>query len=637
MLKKVLVGSGGLGMASVGGIYLLKINFHKSMIDKDTVYKYSPISSRNEMINKLKTNQYDILIIGGGATGAGLALDCATRGIKCALIDREDFSSGTSSKSTKLLHGGIRYLENAVKKLDLSELYFVWEALGERAHTMKIAPYMSRPVPIVMPIYKYWQVPYFAYNIKIYDLLADLVCSFDKGVPNSIYIQKENTIEEFPLLKKEKLKGSLIYYDGQHNDTRMNINLVLTSAIDNYVPGQIGATICNHMEVTNFIKDDSNLKIVGVRALDKINNKDIEIYAKVIINATGPQGDIIRKLADENRKPMIHVSVGCHFILPKWYCSKNNGIIIPKTSDDRVLFLLPWENATVVGTTDEIRNLEDHPKIQKKDTEFLTKELSKYINVEADEIKNDIKAAWCGFRPLVRDCKKSKTSGKNKNTVQGNKTSEGNINEQISTHEISRSHEIIEDENGLISILGGKWTIYRKMAEDTLDYVVKKHHDKIKTKHKCRTKFLMLIGSHDTNGNSNYDDLTYGCSKLGKKLVQKYTELDFETANHLVSSYGYLSEKVCELAKELNLFTKLDPTKPYIEAEIIYASRHEFANTISDVIGRRFRLGFVDSDVSNKVLSRVAQLLKDELGWSRDQTSKNIDEAKAYIRSLSLE
>lgn len=612
-------------MISVGGVYLLKVNFHKNMIDKDVTYKYSPIGNRSEMINRLKTNQYDILIIGGGATGAGLALDCATRGIRCALIDRNDFSSGTSSKSTKLLHGGIRYLENAVKKLDISELYFVWEALGERAHAMKIAPFMSRPVPILMPIYKLWQVPYFAYNIKIYDLLADLVCYFDKGVPNSMYIQKQNTLDQFPLLHQDELKGSLVYYDGQHNDARMNLNLVLTSAIDNYVPGQVGATICNHMEVISFIMDENNKKIIGVRALDKINNKEIEIYAKVIINATGPQGDIIRKMADENSKPMIQVSVGCHFILPKWYSSKNNGMIIPKTSDGRVLFLLPWENNTIVGTTDEQRPLVDNPKIAKKDTEFLATELSKYINVSPEEIKNDIKAAWCGFRPLVHDSKKQK---KQKNN---------NDQDEITTHEISRSHEIIEDENGLISILGGKWTIYRKMAQDTLDYVLSKHSDKIQNKNECRTKFLMLIGSHDQNGNLNHEDLTFGCSKLGKKLVDTYSEIDYETANYLVSNYGYLSEKVCELAKELKLFNKIDQTKPYIEAEIVYASRYEFANTISDVIGRRFRLGFIDTHVSNQVIHKIANLLKDELNWSKDQMNKNIEEAKSYIDSLSLE
>ncbi|SBT79406.1 FAD-dependent glycerol-3-phosphate dehydrogenase, putative [Plasmodium malariae] len=667
MLKKVLIGSSSLGIISVGSIYLLKINFHKNMIDKDVVYKYSTIANRNEMVNRLKNNHFDILIIGGGATGGGLALDCATRGIKCALVEKDDFSSGTSSKSTKLLHGGIRYLENAVKNFDLSELYFVWEALGERAHTMKIAPFMSRPVPIVMPIYKLWQVPYFAYNIKIYDLLADLVCYFDKVVPNSRYIQKVNTMEHFPLLKKENLKGSLLYYDGQHNDSRMNINLILTSAMDEYVPGQIGATICNHMEVIGFIKHEQSQKIIGVKVLDKINNKEMEIYAKIIINATGPYGDVVRKIANENRKPMIQLSVGCHFILPKWYSSKNNGFIIPKTSDDRVLFILPWEHSTLVGTTDEHRKLEDNPKIQKKDIDFLAKELSKYIELSEEEIRNDIKAAWCGFRPLVREAKKGEASSATSDTGSTNASSstltttttsgdnkgimkselvggklEGVSEEElqnthnVETHEISRSHEIIEDDNGLISILGGKWTIYRKMAQDTIDYVVAKHKDKIKTKYNCRTKFLMLIGSHDSNGNIKLDDLTYGCSKLSKNLVQKYEQLDYETANHLVSNYGYLSEKVCEIAKELNLFTKIDSTKPYIEAEIVYATRYEFASTISDIIGRRLRLGFIDTQVSNQAIKRIAKLLKNELKWSDDQMNKNIDEAEKYISSLSL-
>ncbi|EUD65702.1 glycerol-3-phosphate dehydrogenase [Plasmodium inui San Antonio 1] len=638
MLKKALAASGGLGIIGAGGVYLLKVNFHKNMIDGDVVYKYSPVSSRNEMISRLKKNQYDVLIIGGGATGGGLALDCATRGIKCALIDKGDFSSGTSSKSTKLLHGGIRYLENAVKNFDPTELYFVWEALGERAHAMKIAPFMSRSVPIIMPIYQYWQVPYFAYNIKIYDLLADLVCYFDKGVPNSNYIRHSNTVDGFPLLKKEQLKGSLVYYDGQHNDSRMNLNLILTSAMENYVPGQVGATVCNHMEVMGFIKDDDGKKIVGVRALDRISNKEIEIFANVIVNATGPHGDVVRKLADENVTPVIQTSSGCHFILPKWYSSKNNGIIIPKTSDGRVLFLLPWENATIVGTTDEQRQLQENPQIQKKDADFLASELAKYINVDAEEIKKDIKAAWCGFRPLVMDTKKKKKTVSKKGTQKSEaKEDHHTTTETVATHKISRSHEIIEDENGLISILGGKWTIYRKMAQDTLDYIAKKHSNKIKSKYKCRTKFLMLVGSHDEQGKHDVDDLTYGSSKLSKKLVQKYSQIDYDTAHHLVSNYGYLAEKVCELATELNLFSKIDPSKPYIEAEVVYASRYEFASTISDIIGRRFRLGFVDSAMSGKVISKIASLMKHELGWSRDQMNSNIEDAKIYVRSLSLE
>ncbi|SCO67057.1 FAD-dependent glycerol-3-phosphate dehydrogenase, putative [Plasmodium vivax] len=649
MLRKAIAASGGLGMIGAGGVYLLKVNFHKNMIDGDVEYKYSSVGSRSEMISRLKRSQFDVLIIGGGATGGGLALDCATRGIKCALIDKGDFSSGTSSKSTKLLHGGIRYLENAVKNLDLTELYFVWEALGERAHAMKIAPFMSRAVPIIMPIYKYWQVPYFAYNIKVYDLLADLVCYFDKGVPNSSYIRQSNTVDGFPLLKKEQLKGSLVYYDGQHNDSRMNLNLILTSAMENYVPGQVGATVCNHVEVVGFLKDDDGRKIVGVRAVDRISNKEMEIFANVIVNATGPHGDVVRKLADETATPVIQTSSGCHFILPKWYSSKNNGIIIPKTSDGRVLFLLPWENATIVGTTDEQRQLEENPQIRKEDTNFLASELAKYINVGADEIKSDIKAAWCGFRPLVMDPrgkKKLTQKAAGKGPHEGEQSTAANAANaantastapNVTTHELSRSHEIIEDDNGLISILGGKWTIYRKMAQDTLDYIAKKHCDRVRSKYNCRTKFLMLVGSHDEQGKHNGDDLTYGSSKLSRKLVQKYSQIDFDTAHHLVSNYGYLAEKVCELATELNLFNKIDASKPYIEAEVVYASRHEFAATVSDIIGRRFRLGFVDSAASAKVITKIANLMKDELSWSRDQVNRHVEDAKRYVRSLSLE
>lgn len=623
VLKTIMYGGGGVGIMTTGVYYFLKINFRKGMIDKDVTYKYRPVDSRNEMIKKLKSINYDVLIIGGGATGGGIALDCATRGIRCALIERDDFSSGTSSKSTKLLHGGIRYLESAVKNLDLSELYFVWEALAERAHTMNIAPYMSRPVSILMPVYKLWQVPYFAYNIKVYDFLADLVCCFQKGVPNSFYINKTNTLENFPLLIKNKLKGSLIYYDGQHDDSRMNLNLVLTSAIDNYIPGQVGATICNHMEAIGFIKDENTHKIIGVKAYDKINKEEIEIYSKIVINASGPYGDLVRKLADENITPVLKLSVGCHFILPRWYSSRNNGMILPETSDKRVLFLLPWENCTLVGTTDEERTLEEKPKVNKKDIEFLSNELSSYINVSNTEIKQDIKAAWCGYRPLVLNVN-SKKKGNKKET------------KEISTQDISRSHEIIEDECGLINILGGKWTIYRKMAQDTVDYILSKYKDKIKTTHTCRTKFLKLIGCHDENGTYSLEDLVFGSSKLSKQLMKKYPQLEYETANHLVGSYGYLAKEVCHLAEQKNLFQKLDPSKPYIEAEVLYATKNEFAHKVSDIIGRRLRLGFVDSAIASRVVQRIANIMKDELHWSNEQLQKNVEEAHEYIESLSL-
>lgn len=294
---------------------------------------------RSATISKLKSAQdFDILIIGAGATGAGCALDAAARGLKVACIDGGDFASGTSSKSTKLVHGGVRYLEKAIKNLDYEQYKLVREALSERATFLKVAPHLSSELPIILPIYKWWQVPYFWIGAKFYDLLAG-----SQSLSPSYFISASKTLEEFPGLKKSGLCGAIVYYDGQQNDSRMNLALVQTAVYH-------GASAANYVRALRLVKKDS--KVCGAACRDELTGEDFAIRAKVVINATGPYSDTIRHMDDQTTPPLMAPSSGTHIVLPRRFAPKSEmGLIDPHSSDGRVIFLLPWEGFALAGTT----------------------------------------------------------------------------------------------------------------------------------------------------------------------------------------------------------------------------------------------------------------------------------------------
>lgn len=342
--------------------------------------------------SKTSSDAYDLLVIGGGATGTGIALDAATRGLKVALVERDDFSSGTSSKSTKLVHGGVRYLEKAVWNLDYNQYKLVKEALRERRYFLDTAPHLSSWLPIMLPLQKWYEAPYFWAGTKFYDFLAG-----SEGIESSYFLPRSKAINAFPMLKKDNLFGALVYYDGQHNDSRMNVSLAMTAAL-------YGATVVNHLEVTGLQKD-GNGKLCGARVRDLIperngengNADEFVVRAKGIINATGPFVDAIQQMDEPRKKDIVAPSLGVHVVLPGYLSPQNMGLIDPSTSDGRVIFFLPWQGNTIAGTTDTPCAITQNPGAGEQDINWILNEVRGYLTPDINLQRSDVLAAWSGM------------------------------------------------------------------------------------------------------------------------------------------------------------------------------------------------------------------------------------------------
>lgn len=565
-MKKLLL---SLGVASLS-TPIIYYGFVKNKDPKFEPLMKRPFPTRSEILSELKSNEFDILVIGGGSVGTGIALDAVTRGLKVALVEKEDFASGTSSKSTKLVHGGVRYLEKAILKLDYQEFKLVTEALYERASFKRTAPHLSNNVPILLPCYQYFQVPYYYVGSKLYDLFSGT-----KLLQGSSFLSKKRTLEEFPLLKSENLKGSIVYYDGQHNDSRMNLALALT-AIEH------GASVSNYLEVENLLFN--NDKISGVKVQDKLTNESFEIKSKVVINATGPYSDSIQKMEVSTHKDILLPSKGIHLVLPGYYSPNKIGLIDPVTSDGRVIFLIPWLNNLVVGTTDEPKT---NLKPNENEIDFLLKELSHFLSIPIE--KKDIKSTWGGLRPLV------------------------NSKNEKGTKSISRNHWINIGEKNLVSICGGKWTTYRKMSQDVIDHVLTNF--KFEGHEKCRTEYEVLFGARTWT------------PKLEIDLIRKYPFLTYDQSHHLSSSYGDQSEKILSYQRNV----PLDSNYPILESEILYHLDHEYAVTAFDILSRRTRLAYLDVDKTIEILPKVVDIMGDHLNWNKSRRNKEIQNTMEYL------
>ncbi|CAH1286454.1 unnamed protein product [Diabrotica balteata] len=397
------------------------------------------LPTRADQIKSLQSEKFDIVIIGGGATGAGCALDAATRGLKTALIEADDFASGTSSRSTKLIHGGVRYLQKAIMQLDYEQYRMVQEALHERAVMLHQAPHLAHPLPIMLPVYRWWQVPYYWAGIKMYDLIAGR-----QTVKSSYFLSKKNALELFPMLRGDKLVGGLVYYDGQQDDARMNLAVAVTATVH-------GATIANHVSATSLIKEKRDGKdiICGVNVKDEVTGKTWSIPTKCVINATGPFTDSIRKMDNPKVKEICAPSSGVHITLPGYYSPEQMGLLDPDTSDGRVIFFLPWQRHTIAGTTDLPCKVTHNPKPTEDEIMFILEEVKNYLNPDVEVRRGDVLSAWSGIRPLVSDPNKPDTQS------------------------LARNHIVHVSESGLVTIAGGKWTTYRSMAVETIDEAIR--------------------------------------------------------------------------------------------------------------------------------------------------------------------
>ena len=545
------------------------------------------VPSRSEQVDRLQSDVvFDVLVIGGGATGTGVALDATTRGLSTALVEKFDFSSGTSSKSTKLIHGGVRYLQKAVMGLDYEQYRLVREALQERSNLLRIAPHLAHPLPIMLPIYTFWQIPYFWAGIKCYDLVAGR-----EVLQKSYFVSRAKALEMFPMLNKQKLRGAIIYYDGQHNDARMNVAVAMTAA-------QKGATVANHVSVVSLEKDGSG-KVSGARVYDRFSQKEWVIRAKVVINATGPFTDSIRVMSEPSATPICQPSAGVHVVLPSYYSPKHMGLLDPNTSDGRVVFFLPWEGKTIAGTTDSPIELTHTPQPSESSIQFILSEIRSYLDPGLTIRRGDVQAAWAGIRPLVLD-----PSSKD-------------------TQSISRNHVIEVDAHGLVTIAGGKWTTYRSMAEEAVSTAVRVGD--LETSSPSQTLGLVL------NGGEHYHPLLF------VRLIQDFG-LEHETAWHLAHCYGDKAAEVARLAsftgkKHPLVGRKLAEDFPYIEAEVLYALK-EYACTVTDVVARRLSLAFLNVQAAEVAVPRIAEIMGESLGWSWSEREAQEREAMEYLESM---
>uniref|UniRef100_A0A1I8JIS2 Glycerol-3-phosphate dehydrogenase n=1 Tax=Macrostomum lignano TaxID=282301 RepID=A0A1I8JIS2_9PLAT len=520
--------------------------------------------------------EFDVLIIGGGATGCGCALDAVSRGLRTALVEKFDFASGTSSRSTKLIHGGVRYLQKAVFNLDIEQYRMVKEALSERANLLQIAPHLSYPLPIMLPIYHLWQLPYFWAGIKMYDLVSGT-----QILKPSFYLSKSRALEYFPMLQKDALKGALVYYDGQHEDARMCLSIGLTAA-------KLGASIANYCEVVEILKSTdptTNKEVVsGARVLDRTTGKEFAIKAneryRALFGHHPAEGE---SSESKDCRP----SAGIHITLPDYYSPERMGLLDPATADGRVIFFLPWQNCTIAGTTDTPCELTDNPHPTEDDVKFILKEIKHYLSPDIDIRRGDVLSAWAGIRPLVTDPNKSDTQS------------------------IARNHIIEVSDSRMVTIAGGKWTTYRQMSEETIDKVIEVAN--LQAKGPCKTKGLLLDGAYHWGPN------------LFIRLVQEYG-VEPSVAQHLANVYGDKS-----LERWPVVGKRLHPNYPYLESEVRWATR-EYACRAVDILARRTRLAFANVHAAVEALPRVVQIMGEELGWSETKRQEELAHCKRFLR-----
>jgi glycerol-3-phosphate dehydrogenase len=526
---------------------------------------------RTQLLEKLASETFDVLVIGGGATGAGVALEAASRGLKTALVERYDFAEGTSSRSTKLIHGGVRYLELAIKTFDKVQLNLVRDALHERAIMLRNAPHLARPLWLLTPLYRVWEVPYYYTGLKLYDLLAG-----SARLQPAQYISAKGTLERFPAVNPDGLKGAVAYQDGQFDDARFNVELALTAV-------QQGAVVLNHLEVTGLLKQNGRLS--GAAVKDRLSAKEIQVSARVIVNATGPFSDHIRRLDDPEAPPLLKASSGIHIVLDRKYSPSDTGLLIPKTEDGRVVFVLPWLGGTLVGTTDDPATVVDHPRVTEEEIGYVLRQVRPYLG---DIPREAVRASWSGLRPLI-------------------------ARPEADTARLARDHLIQESASGLLTLTGGKWTTYRKMALDLVNYAVKKFG---LAAGESRTEQTPLVGGQGFSADG------------AKKLEQMGFSQD--VAEHLHRAYGARAQAVAQLAAE-GYGNRLAVAWPYLEAEVIYAVRHEMACTPLDVLARRTRLAFLDTSAALGAVPRVVELMGRELGWNPDKAALELANAKSRI------
>lgn len=488
---------------------------------------------RNQQLQKLQDAELDFLVIGGGASGAGVLLDAATRGYKVGLVDRQDFMSGTSSRSTKLVHGGVRYLEQAVKTLDWSMLQLVQEALKERQTMINMAPHLAQPISMVTPLKHKWQWPYLRIGLGVYDALAG-----KRSLGKTRTISQTDLRASCPALKPD-FPIAVKYWDGQFDDARFGIAMLRT-AINS------GGMAINHTTVDSIKRSANGYQVT---LTERFSQQRIRLRCKAIINCSGPWTDEVRQQVRPDRQNMMKTSGGAHIVVATKSVPIQHAVLIPKTEDGRVLFMIPWYQQILIGTTDTADGLSDNPTASTADVDYLINETNKWLSQPIS--KKDVLATFKGLRPLVDDLSSN-------------------------TAKISRDHQVVIEDR-MLTLTGGKWTTWRSMAEDAVNQAAKLVD---LPEVDCRTEHIKLVGAEGAKGDPP-------------------DTIEPDIAAHLRQRYGGEAEQVLAMGSRKRLFAHY----PWIEAEFAWAMAKEGAVTPEDILERRMRLNTVDSEAYMEALN----------------------------------
>lgn len=506
----------------------------------------------------IKQDHWDVVIIGGGASGLGIAVDAAQRGYRTLLLEQHDFAKGTSSRSTKLVHGGVRYLQNG-------DVSLVIEALKERGLMKRNAPHLVRDMSFVIPIYSWWNGPFYSIGMKIYDMMAG-----DLGLGKSQWLDKTETTRLIQNVNQQELRGGVVYHDGQFDDARMAISLALTA-------DKQGACVLNYAEVTGLIQEDG--LVCGLYFKDHLSSQKHAIRSSVVINATGVFSDTIMRMDAPEAQDRITPSQGIHLVLDREFLQGNHAIMIPQTTDGRVLFAVPWHDHVILGTTDTlIDNASLEPKALDQEIDFVLNNAAQYMHKKPK--RSDVKSVFAGLRPLAASAAKD---GK--------------------TKEISRHHKVHVSTSGLVSVLGGKWTTYRKMAEDTLDAAA-------------------MVGGLDPKK----------CKTRKLKLFGHQTDLSFEDPLHVYGTEREILMTQGPVEQNVSLSNIF-----YISVnQILYSIRHEMAITLEDIIARRVRCLFLDAKETLRLLPMIAQIMADELKQDEQWVAQELEKTEQLVKNYIL-
>ena len=552
---------------------------------------------RSDALRRLTQTQFDVLVIGGGITGAGCALDAASRGLRTALVERDDFASGTSSKSSKLVHGGLRYLQQGDVRL-------VYEALHERQRLRRNAPHLVKVLPFLLPVFtdKTGVVPKkLARGLGMIMWGYDLTGGFRIGKLHKRITADEATAH-MPTLRRERLAPSYLYYDAQADDARLTLTIARTAAIDH------GAAVANGVEVVDILKDDrGNASGARVR-VDPTNGatpQEFDIRAASVVNAGGVWSDEVRALDEAANPNSIRPAKGIHITVPWSKVQNDIAAVIPVPKDRRSIFVVPWGDFTYIGTTDtDYDGPIDDPQCTREDVEYLLRAIN--ATVTSQITVEDVTGTWAGLRPLVRDAGSARTA------------------------DLSRRHQVTQSASGVVTITGGKLTTYREMAADTIDHVLEQVLGPARSEERgtppvfervqrhSRTKRLRLRGA------DGYDGILAAASI--------HTVVERPAVEHLAHRFGGETRiLLAMIERDAELGEPLVPGLPYLKAEAIFAARYEMVRSLDDVLSRRTRARLLGRDAAAAAAADVAELVAADLGWTADDQAQQVADFRAIV------